>query len=290
MKHTSIFLFAVVAAICSCSKDIIDRTAEDSGNLSITALGTKTVLDGTSVNWTSNDVLVVFDNENTGVNFTTTADKTSYATFTTSNWTGKTPVYASCSQAGADAACSSGILTVKLDPAQVVKDKSTYAENASASVGIVSGNVGEYTISEMKNVQGLIRFSLKTGFVGSISVEAVNGEAIAGFVDVDYSKIAGGESAFWTATPGKKQSSTITLTPDGNAAKDGLFDAGVYYVSVLPQTYAKGLRFVVMDKGGDTLCSRTVGSETGLSIARSKIVKLDGNLDNIDTLPETISL
>lgn len=297
------YLLIIAAAIgialaSSCSKEPAKQDnpglPKISNELIITAntSSTRTELGaGNSVLWVNDDVLYVFDQDGTGVAFDMVSNNGSSASFETSEWTGKTPVYASSSQAGNDAACNaSGVFTVKLSPEQSIHAANTYGKNASASVGKITDNVGTYTIDEMKNVSGLLKFSLKSNEVASIVISAVGSETMAGFVDVDYAKVAADNANFWTETPAKSHSSSITLTPSDDALENNAFKAGSYYVSLLPQTYASGLLFTLKNKSGDTIGTQTIGATGGVTITRSKIKETEGFLDSIDMLPASFTV
>lgn len=288
-------LFIISATVCiamlSCSKEPAIQEnpgcPKISNELTINAVATKTALgNNNSVIWVEEDVLVVFDHEGTGVEFEMISNEESSAYFKTSEWTGKTPVYASCSQAGSDAACSTdGILTVKLSPEQHIHAANTYGKNASASVGKIIDNVGSYSIDEMKNVMGLLGINLKSTEVASIEVEAIGSEKLAGIVDVNYAKLDADDSDFWTATSSKEQSSKIIVKPVDDALENDCFKAGSYYISLLPQTYAQGLQFTLKDKNNQLLATQTIGADSGVTINRSTIKNTEGFLDAVDMLP-----
>ena len=106
---------------------------------------------------------------------------------------------------------------------------------------------------------------------------------------MDYARLDAGE-AFWTATPGKQQSSSVTIAPvSGSDAEtlDGCLKTGSYYISVLPQFYAEGLRITVDYGDGNTLV-RTLGETDGITVPRSDFNAFDGTLD--DTLPDVITI
>ena len=300
MKRFILFFAAAigVAVALSCSKEPAKQDnpglPKISNELVITAntSGTRTELGaGNSVLWVNEDVLYVFDQDGTGVEFNMVSNNGTSASFETTEWTGKTPVYASCSQAGSDAACTAGgILTVKLATTQSIHAANTYGKNASVSVGKITDNVGTYTIDEMKNVTGLLGFSLKSTEVASIEISSVGSETMAGFVDVDYAKLAADNVNFWTETAAKAQSSTITVTPSGDALDNGTFKAGSYYISLLPQAYASGLQFTLKNKSGNIIGTQTIGATGGVTISRSKIKETEGFLDSIDMLPNEFTV
>ena len=298
MKRNLLIISAIACTtMLSCSKEPAQQEnpgcPKISNELTINAKATtKTSLgNNNSVIWVEEDILIVFDHEGTGVEFEMIANEESSASFKTNEWTGKTPVYASCSQAGNDAACSTdGVLTVKLASEQHIHAANTYGKNASASVGKIIDNVGTYSIDEMKNVMGLLGINLKSTEVASIEVEAIGSENMAGFIDVNYAKMEAGETDFWTATASKMQSSSIILTPTDDALENDCFKAGSYYISLLPQTYSQGLQFTLKDKNNQLLATKTIGAEGGVTISRSAIKNTDGFLDMIDMLPETFSV
>ena len=301
MKRISFLLLAGLAIWTACSKDNeagkpdpVDpnpSTVETKLSINVAAETKTMVMGGLTPLWVKTDTLVVFDNTGKAVKFTTEANREASAVFTTNSWTeGNTPGYASCSAVVNDAAgTSEGVLTVKLADAQRLVEQQSYGRNASALVGVVEGEEGNYTISSMKNVSGLLKIAIDRTDIASITIDAVGGEQLAGYADVNYSKLVAGDADFWTASAGKETSSSVVLTPGGTAInEDGCFKANYYYVSLLPGTYSQGLRFTLRDTLDAVLVQRTAGAESGITIARNEVRELSMKLD--DLLPKTITI
>ena len=248
---------------------------------------TKTVFDEKSrqAYWQKTDKLYVFDNENAGVEFT--ADQEGSAlkastTFSTENWTGKTPLYAAYSRAAAPSSTSTGVLRVKVPSEQMINNANSFAQTANPSVGKVEMVEEAYVVEEMKNVGALIVFTFKDGTqVTSVTIEGGNGEQVAGEVDVTYSDLK------WAAVE-NGAATKVELTSNASNAKlstDGCFrtrdDAGnilKYYAVILPGTYSKGLKFTLKMKDGSTL-EKTVGASAGLTVERNSVKGFDKAID-----------
>lgn len=300
MKKSVILLAAVFAAF-GCSKEPVQNPAQEilpcSNELSITAgTETKAFLDASGatpvMKWRQTDSLVVFDSSLKGVSFgTSSANGSTTAIFTTDKWTGKAPHYAAayCPNFGEQKILtepSEGVMSVKFRAAQTLDGIKTSGFQTSACVGKVEEQNGEYVVSQMKNVMGFIGFTLAGTNVKTVKISAPGGENLAGWVDVDYAKLIGGDAAFWTLTEGKTPDAELTLKP-----ASGNFKADTYYASLLPQTYSQGLKFTLLDADGNIVVERTVGSKDGLTISRSKITPLGGKIDVVPVvLPDEIVL
>ncbi len=297
MKTRSLIIFSLVALFsASCNKNVDQGTVWDNPNfvrITVFSEPMRTMSDNIEVNWARMDKLMVFDQDNVGYELGTT-DVTTRAIFYSYAWggKGKTPRYAAYSKAPQEGiACTAdGVMSVMLDGQQPVKAMNAYADNAIVSVGKITGNSTAYKIGSMKNISGLIKVAMSDPTAASITVEAIGGEIMAGYVDVDYAKIVSGEPAFWSPTPGKPHSSSVTITPvEGSDAStpDGCLKTGAYYVAVLPQFYAEGLRITVRYSDGSTLV-RTLGATDGITVPRSNSEAFEGTLD--DTLPDVITI
>lgn len=305
MKLTNLFFIAAatLAVAASCSKEpskVTPSAALVSNELTITAGSeTKAYLDANGatpvMKWRNTDVLVVFDDELAGVELTTAdANGATTATFTTTEWTGKTPKYAAayCPNYGESrilTAPSDGVMSVKFRATLPIDNLNTSGFMSSAMVGKVEENAGAYTISEMKNVMGYLGFTLSKNTAKKVTVESIGGEPVSGWVDVDYAKLVANNPAFWTATTGKAQETKITLTPSTNAKTGNCFKAGTYYTSLLPQTYTQGLKITVYDESDAVIAEQTIGATAGITITRSEKVKVSSAIDIVKVnLPETV--
>lgn len=286
MKKPILFIVALSAVLCACSKEQqTPAPAPLPGAMTITA-GTdsnlKTSLNGTSILWQS-DSIVVFDNELNGVKFTTTVKDVSTADFTTDSWTGKTPEYAAsyCPTYNTRMefrSPSKGILPVEIRSTQAIGWVNTFSKQAYASVGKMVENSGSYSVN-MKNVMGLIEVKFTDASIKKIVATAIGGEQMTGWVTVDYEKLANGDTDFWAPIEGKSKPSTATIT---------MSSAGKYYISIYPQTYAQGIRLQAYNGSNKLVVERTIGATGGVTITRNTITPLAKDID--DLLPSTVVL
>ena len=277
----------------ACNENVDEGTVWNNPNfvrITVTSEPMKTTDGNSSISWSRRDSLLVFDENNAGFKLGTT-DNGTKAIFYSHKWGGNRPKYAVFSTGSDGITCTSdGILRVALDNVQRVGTVNSYAENAIISAGKINGNKTAYKINPMKNLSGLIKVAMSDTTAKSITVESIGGEFMSGHVDVDYARLESAGEAFWTATPGKQQSSSVTIAPvSGSDAEtlDGCLKTGSYYISVLPQFYAEGLRITVDYGDGNTLV-RTLGETDGITVPRSDFNAFDGTLD--DTLPDVITI
>lgn len=291
MKTRNLFAAAlVVCATVSCAKeniqDVLNVKDQHLTTLSITAYcseNSKTVLqDGQNVFWLPSDIIKVFDQNNDCYAFTNSLEApASSAVFTCSEWPDTSiPQYATSFDPQYSPKNTNGVLTVKVGCKQLVSNASSYASDAKVSVGAVSGEPGAFNISEMKNVEGLLKITFSgSNKIKSLSVQAIGGEPLTGWIDVDYAKLVADDADYWTLTANKEVLPKLTLIPSGDQkAGDGSFVSGEYYLAVIPQTYAKGLRFVMTNTDGQ-VAVRTVGSTSGVTISRNSIKSFASAVD-----------
>ena len=261
--------FTVCAFIFSCSKSQEKDIEQWNGscvNISV-GVATKTVLAGLVPTWSANDVLTVFDQDGTPVEFVNSTGAGTTATFSTTSWTGKVPICAVYSNAPTyDVTTGTAGVTV---PSVQQAPAGSFASGANPSVGQVSLNGGEYTVATMKNVAALLSFTF-TGDVDvlSLKIEGGDGEQIAGTANVAY------PSMNWVASA--SPATEVVLTPQG-----GTFTGGVtYYAVLLPGTYSKGLKFTIIDANGESRI-KEVGKELGMELLRGHVCAFQ----NIDAVP-----
>ena len=104
---------------------------------------------------------------------------------------------------------------------------------------MVASTTGADATFHFKNVGSLIQFTLSGSSVSSIAISAVDGENVAGKIEIGASA-----TPTYTVTEGYK---TLVLTPAGGAAT---FEAGTYYAAILSGTYAHGISVKVYDSEG----------------------------------------
>ena len=233
--------------------------------------------------WSNKDAISVFDAEFRRVNFTTSQDNVPSATFSSSSWTGKAPVYAVfCSRRNETTCTPSGVMGVFIKGTQTAGDKGHCPKDGEAAVGIITGSPGSYDVN-MKNVGAFIKVNVKTGIVGKINVSSKAGETMTGYVDVDYAKISAGLDGFWTPTHGKTVSASASLVP----ASGTCFEKGEYLISILPGTYSGGISFVAYDDEGTVLCREILGETSGVTLKRNGEIPVTITIDSSFEFPGT---
>lgn len=299
MKKILLFSAAVLAVITSCVRENgeegLPEVPEGSLSLSVTSSPvSKTILNGeSSILWLRTDKLYVFNPEYEAVEFSTDDDNVRTASFSSEDWPGGAPLYAVHLNADYNeqfelSSPGDGILPVKFRAVQNVLWNGTFARQASASVGKVEYSDGCFAIKEMKNVMSILSFRIAESGIEKVVARAIGGEVMAGWVDVDYSRLEKGEADFWTPSEGKKQSSSITLTPGGSIADGTCFKAGTYYMTLLPQTYASGIELSIYTKGTASPVVRTIGTDGGVTFRRNEIRQISTGLD--DPLPANVTI
>lgn len=227
MKKIFFLLSVASLVVCgACNKQVSDLSQTKS--LSLTAAmeqhedATKTSLSGTSVLWTANDEIAVFDNAATplkaelktstgGATTATFADVSIPAEFATANCA----IYP---YAAATSATSAGVITFSVDGTQTYVANSFDPEH-NVMVGTVSGgNVA------FKNVFGLLKLSLKGVInVGKIELTSkTDSQYLYGTFQVDATSV-------YTATYVSGGGTTITLNC-GGVQLDALTETDFYFV------------------------------------------------------------
>ena len=255
----------------------------------------KTIIrSGNKVYWVSGDNLQVYakDGGNNINRYQFTTDITSAsatANFSKEGWDGSlTPIYAtSCSNgsSNSDYCTLEGVIETFINPLQSISNIGSFGTRSSASVGkIESVNGTSFSIPEMKNVPAVLKINIRSNTIKSIEISAPGGEDVAGKIRVDYSKLVGGDSDFFTVVSGSK---TITMTPSGSVKNnDNCFigkptddaNSRAYCFCLLPQTYTQGLKLILTNKDDETAI-RTVGASSGLTLARNIIRDFSTDID-----------
>lgn len=246
MKKINIILAALaVAAASSCSYEEHNVTPETEGPrpadvlvpLSLsTGEMTKTSLDGTSVKWTADDHIAVYDNVNYANDFQATSVDGSSAVFEGFVGEGTTDFYAVYPYSSAKGIDASNI-TVTLPSAQT-SAAGTFAEEHNISVAHGVKTPGEENVDGIKfdNVCGLIQFTVpqRISAVKNVSFKAEN-RAIAGDLAISKSELkvvsvangsntvnmtgsfAAGSTFYFVVAPGEVNGFSITVTAQNGA-------------------------------------------------------------------------
>lgn len=250
---------AIVLTFASCQKEPISSANDEPVTVnglvkkSFKAPLTKTTLDAShNVLWKATDRIGLFNG--TDIYEFTTTDSGGSATFT-----GMIPdaaSYYAIYPYQSTASCSAGVITATI-PTEQTAVVGSFADGANVAVGVAeSGTIG------FKNVCGLIQLQITRDDIKSVKFEGLGGETVSGQVDITVS-----------STPsydGASGSTFATLTAEGDA-----LTAGVYYLAVLPQTYA-GFKLTFTNTSGVTAEKSSVKN---LTIARSNGINL-GSVDS----------
>lgn len=279
MKRTILILpaAALLAAACSEKPAAEEKPAVERVPSTISIRAVSEHL------WAAKDAISVFDVEGARVDFGTTSDNVPAATFSTSSWTGKAPVYAAFCSKKNDVTCTpDGVMGVFLKSSQGVTAKEKCPKDGEASVGKISGSPGSYEVN-MLSISAFVRVNLKTGIVAKVNASAVGGEVMTGYVDVDYSKISAGDADFWTPTDSKSTLQNASIVP----AAGGCFSSGVYLISILPGKYAQGIKLTVFDDEGKSLSTTVLGETDGIVLGRGEEVSATVEIDGDFEIPGT---
>ena len=246
MKKINIILSALtIVAASSCSYEGHSVTPEVAGQQPAEELVplclttgemTKTSLQGTSVNWTSDDEIAVFDNVNNPNRFTATSVEGSSAVFEGLVGAGTTDFYAVYPHSSAKGIDASNI-TVSLPGAQT-SAAGTFAEEHNISVAHGVKTPGEESVEGIKfdNVCGLIQFTVpqRISAVKNVVFKAEN-RSLAGdlVISKDGLKVesvangtnsvsmsgdfAAGSTFYFVVAPGEVNGFSITVTAQNGA-------------------------------------------------------------------------
>lgn len=246
MKKINIILAALaVAAVSSCSYEEHGLTPEVNGPQPAEELVplcistgdmTKTSLQGSTVNWTSDDEIAVFDNVNYPNKFTITSVDGSDAVFEGLVSVGTTDFYAVYPYSSAKSIDASNI-TVTL-PAAQISAAGTFAEEHNISVASGVKVPGEESVEGIRfdNVCGLIRFTVpqRIAAVKNVVFKAENrslaGDLVISKDDLKVESVANGTNSvsmsgdfaagstfYFVVAPGEVNGFSITVTAQNGA-------------------------------------------------------------------------
>ena len=247
--------------------DAID-TPQSPWKSSVTSINVGT--EGPSA-FAAGDAITVYDVNGVAVSFTTDA-ATVPANFSTTEWTGEKPVYAVFTTGTptlnvADADATFGVTV----PAQQKIDASAATDHAAmpSVASVEPDETVDYKITSMSNAAGRIALTFLSGTKAkSVKIQGMDGEALAGGISVKLSDLS-----FALTSP----ETSVIVTPDGDSFTGG----STVYATVLPGTYAKGLKFTVTDTDNKVI-ENIFGEETGIVVARNQNTILP---DAVDTKP-----
>lgn len=240
-------IFRIAAAVLSfaavsCTNDIIDSNAEvnQEGNLVPMILNSgpsvRTSLSGSSVNWTADDVVAVYDRNNQANRFAASSVDGSNAVFEGMVAEGTTDFYAVYPYDKAVKATDSEIIVTL--PSDQTPAAGTFAEehNISIASGVKVPGVEEVNGILFMNICGLVQFTVpeRLAAVSEVSFTA-NDKDIAGNLTVSKSDVQ-------TVVSVSDASRTITMK--------GSFEAGSTFYFVVAPGQINGFSIKVVAENG----------------------------------------
>ena len=266
MKKNLITLCAMAlsfVAISSCTKGNFDNGS--SVTLKASSEASRTHLTDGVTNWSKNDVVYVIDTDGECYKSNViAASGVVDSEFTFSSFPA-TPQYALYVGRTQQPAVEDGKIVATLPSDQNMSITNSFCNHANLTIGEVK-EINETTYgATLKNVCGLLRFSVPTG-IASVKIEGNNGETLSGAICIDYN---GGQPA-WSEKEGVGY---VNVTPRQN--NEGIYQGSNYYACVLPQTFERGITVTVTDAEGNT--AQKSGSSP-LVVERNGVMEL-GKLD-----------
>ena len=278
---------ALFMALISCTENVNEGTIWDDPHfIRLTARNQPlSNNDDLTTQWALTDKIAVLDRNAQAVSLMT--NDTEEEIFYSYEWTGKDPVYAVCPYSKDVTFTQRVIRNLNVPSSQQLISKKC---SPVASVGCVTGNRTSYNVSPMRNIMAYVKFSLSSSIIKSVTFEAVGGEIMAGEVDVDYDALLAGES-FWSLSEGKQGVSSVTVLPSENSAEEetGCMKAGTYYMALLPQNYAEGIKVTLVSDMFSEPLIKVYSPEGGMSVGVNSMTEID--TDALDTtLPHTMEV
>ena len=203
------------------------------------------------------------------------------------DWTASQPGYAVYPRSE-NITMQDGYVTFNVPSKQSISRLETYVPGVF--VGKVTGNSSAYKLNPLKNTLSQFKLSMSDSTATSIRIESIGGEPIVGNVTVDCAKLINDEEGFLTIADDDIKSSAVVITPEPESdaiSLSGCLHAGAYYVSIIPQTFAQGIKVTVERKDAEPIV-RVMGVEGGCVAKRGEVLEFPGDLD--DTLPDEFTV
>lgn len=214
--------------------------------------------------WMADDVVAVFDQDNASVPFTTTETAAS-AMFSTTEWTGKTPVYAAFTSGTAAYDVASNNVTLTVPVQQQISAGTDSDHKAMPAVAEIKSTDSDFGVAPMTNVAGRVAMTFMSDTkVKSVKIQGVADEAIAGTFKYNVNDQSITEAS----------ETIVTITPSGETFEGG----STVYAAVLPGNYASGLK-VTLTLIDNSLMVKTFGENGGIVVERNKDVILPEIVD-----------
>ena len=264
---------ALMASFASCNKVEQENTSTDNTPVETPVVGetttitvsaaipdTKTYWNNGQVKWLRGDMIKVLAEDGTAVmsnsmvyDDVVTGASSTYD-FTVAEWpSDKTPLYAVFNQEYDDVVLDKENITLVLKGDQMAHHKNSFDKTANTSVGVLeAGESGAYT-TQMKNVCGLLKFSIaKLDDVTEIVIKDKNEKSMAGTVKV---KMVNGVPEVQEIVNGSSEVSLTVATNIGGENK--YFPLSSFYVCVLPETYLPEITITSASAGPIVLTAKS---------------------------------
>lgn len=269
-------IFCTIALLASCTNEVmpdVDNGTNENLNLvamefSVSGEATRTALQADkSVHWEADDAISILDGTNNN-EFTTTQSGAS-VTFTGEAEVAET-YYAVYPYAEKNALAAEGTITLRFPHEQQASEAEAPSIH-NVCVGVSDANQ-QFV---MKNVGGLVYFSMNSSNITSVTLRGNNQEWIAGDATITFDEL-GVPSIAQTVTSSDVPTyiyDKITLTPEGETFTSGK----TYYIAVpAGVTFEGGINLTFTNTDG---LSATLTGSNPLTIGRSQT----HNLQAIDT-------
>jgi len=303
--YSLILLTSAVSILASCQKEEFSMPVENtfktltvSANESETKALFKDEAKGT-VAWHTSDKLVVFD-VNDDCRSLTHTETTGYvnANFSTGNWTGYEPHFAVASKTEDHVSFTKtpGKLSVYLNESQTILDKKCFSSYAYLSLGRVKKNDDQYSVAKMNQLAGFVKFTLSRTDVAYVVAEAIGGEHLCGWVDIDTTKFnnnvkdASADKDFWSLMKDSTKVSQLVVRPTTVLSESLIFPASDYYMMALPGTYSQGIRFTCYNSDNEAIITKTIGASTGVTLERGQRIIVSSPIDKEELFPKTVNI
>lgn len=288
---------ALMASFASCNKIEQENTSTDNTPVETPVVGetttitvsaaipdTKTYWNNGQVKWLRGDMIKVLAEDGTAVmsnsmvyDDVVTGASSTYD-FTVAEWpSDKTPLYAVFNQEYDDVVLDKENITLVLKGEQMAHHKNSFDKTANTSVGVLeAGESGAYT-TQMKNVCGLLKFSIeKLEDVTEVVIKDKNEKSMAGTVKV---KMVNGVPEVQEIVNGSSEVSLTVATNIGGENK--YFPLSSFYVCVLPETYLPEI--TITSASADPI---VLTAKSEITVNRNEWIDL-GAIDNVT---ESLSL
>lgn len=223
------------------------------------------------IRWVDTDKLKVYDASGYGKKFGTAQSDVRRAEFRCGGWwEGTAPVMAVHSWFGNIDDCeytAGEKYTAYLNETQRIVNRSSNAKEATVSIGKVTKVGDHYEIETMQNMYSLLAFTLKSPNVKSVTLEGLNSEVIAGWIDINY-RDADHSFSTWSASEDPKEKYTsIYVYPAGSATENECFVPNkTYNICVLNQTFTNGITLTMKNKDNKEVRRKITQMEGGAGV------------------------